>query len=67
MLAFRKESLSDWYYVIRRIFAVGESVQVYAKVVEVENLVRNIGAHGLLIKVDASEEAQRLVERYGSE
>jgi hypothetical protein len=61
-----KERLSDWYELIRKILSAGKSVQVYAKADEVDDLVRNVGARGLLITVEASEEqAKRLMERYG--
>ncbi len=65
MLAFRKESLSDWNYVIRRNLAAGKSVQVYGKAEEVDDLVKNVSARGLLVTVDTTEEqAQKLMDRY---
>jgi hypothetical protein len=60
-----KERLSDWYALIRRILEGGKSVQVFAEVDEVDELVKNVGARGLLITVEASEEdAYPLIERY---
>lgn len=60
-----KERLSQWYDVIRCILEAGKSVQLYGKPEEVDDLVKHVGARGLLITVDATEEqAQDLVERY---
>ena len=60
-----KERLNQWYDVIRHILEAGKSVQVYGKADEVDDLVKNVGARGLLMTVDATEEqAQRLMERY---
>lgn len=60
-----KEHLSQWYDVIRRILSAGKSVQVYGQAEEVDDLVKNVGARGILITVTATEEqAQRLVARY---
>jgi len=51
--------------VIRRILAAGKSVQVYGEADEVEGLVDNVGARGLLITVSASrQEAEQLIDRY---
>jgi hypothetical protein len=52
--------------VLRRILAAGKSVQVYAEPQEVDGLVKNVGARGLMIKLtNASPEAiARLLERY---
>ena len=44
-----KERLSPWYELIRHIFSKGKSVQVYAQADEVDDLVGNVGARGLLI------------------
>jgi len=60
-----KERLDQWYEVIRRILAAGKSVQVYGEADEVEGLVDNVGARGLLITVSASrQEAEQLIDRY---
>jgi hypothetical protein len=61
-----KERVSDWYELIRKILAAGKSIQVFARPWEVDDLVKNVGARGLLITVDASkEEALRLIDRNG--
>ncbi len=60
-----KERVRDWYALIRRILEAGKSVEVFAEAGEVDDLVRNVGARGLLINVTATEEeALRLLERY---
>jgi hypothetical protein len=62
-----KERLSDWYELIRKILAAEKSIQVFAKPWEVDDLVKNVGARGLLITLDATEEeALWLVDKYGS-
>jgi hypothetical protein len=60
-----KERISDWYPLIRRILAAGKSVQAFATAPEVDELVAEVGARGLLITVTASEEeAEDLAEKY---
>jgi hypothetical protein len=61
-----KEAIVEWYEVLRRILAAGKSVQVYAEPQEVDALVKNVGAKGLMIKLtNASPEAvAQLLERY---
>jgi hypothetical protein len=60
-----KERVGDWYELIRTILEAGKSVEVFAKPGEVADLVKNVGPRGLLISVEATEEAaQRLVDRY---
>lgn len=63
-----EEEIKQWYPLIRRILAANKSVQVFTTVDEVDDLVRGVGAKGLLISCgDASrEEAERLVEKYGN-
>jgi hypothetical protein len=61
-----KERLDQWYGVIRRILAANKSVQVYGDADEVDGLVANVGARGLLITVRATrEQAEQLMGRYG--
>jgi hypothetical protein len=61
-----KEAIAEWYEVLRRILAAGKSVQVYAEPQEVDGLVKNVGAKGLMVKLtNASPEAvAQLLERY---
>jgi len=60
-----KERIADWYALIGRILEAGKSVQAFAKADEVDELVKEVGARGLLITVDANlEEAEKLAEKY---
>lgn len=61
-----KESIVQWYPLIQRILSMRKSVQVFAEVAEVDDLVKNVGSRGLLITVRAEsvDEAEKLVERY---
>ncbi len=43
------ERLDQWYELLRKIVKAGKSLQVYARPAEVEDLVRNVGARGLLV------------------
>jgi hypothetical protein len=51
-----KERLAQWYDVIRKILGARKSVQVFAQVDEVDDLIANVGTRGLLISVSGSEE-----------
>ncbi|TFG68981.1 MAG: hypothetical protein E4H27_07495, partial [Anaerolineales bacterium] len=51
-----RECVNQWYGVISHILEAGKSVQVFAKVDEVDDLVKHVGARGLLISVSATEE-----------
>jgi hypothetical protein len=64
-----KESIAQWYDVLRRILAAGKSLQVYARPEEVDDLVRNVGADRLLVKLTnaTSEQVARLFERYSQD
>jgi hypothetical protein len=61
-----REGISQWYDLIRHILAKGKSVQVFARLNEIDDLVKNVGARGLLIHTRASspQEAEALLERY---
>jgi hypothetical protein len=60
------EEISQWYELIRHILAKGKSVQVFANLNEIDDLVKNVGARGLLIHTRAStpQEAESLLKRY---
>ena len=70
------EDVPQWYDLIRYILSRGKSVEVFAKVEEVDDLVKNVGTRGLLIcAYDESadgiltfdvpaDEAARLLEKY---
>ncbi len=62
-----REELAPWYGLIRRIKEAGKSVEVFARPDEIDDLVANVGARGLLIGCSglSKEEAERLVDRYG--
>jgi len=64
-----KEAVPQWYELIRHILSKGKSVEVFARVEEIDNLVKNVGTRGLLIytSVSSPEEAARLLERYPQE
>lgn len=61
-----KEALIRWYDLLKYILSKGKSVQVYAKVEEIEDLVKNVGAKGLLIIITNAtrEKVERLIEKY---
>lgn len=61
-----KEAIALWYDVLRKILAGGKSVQVYAEPHEVDDLVRAVGARGLMIKLTRAtpDDVARLLERY---
>lgn len=63
------ERIDQWYELINRILAGGKSVQVFAQAEEVKDLVKNVGAKGLLITVkDAThEQLLRLTGKYGNQ
>ena len=60
------EEISQWYELIRHILARGKSVQVFARLNEIDNLVKNVGAKGLLIhtRVSSPQEAEALLKQY---
>jgi hypothetical protein len=62
-----KESLPQWYGLLRKILASGKSLQVYARAAEVDDLVRHVGADRLLIILQnpTREEALCLADKYG--
>jgi hypothetical protein len=63
-----KECLNQWYDVIRCILAAHKSVQLYGTADEIDDLVENVGARGVLVTVSASkDEADRLMDKYGRE
>jgi hypothetical protein len=61
-----KERLSQWYDLIEYILSQRKSVQVYAQADEVDDLIKNVGARGLLIVCPniSNQEAERLVNRF---
>jgi len=61
-----KERLGQWYGLIRRILSAGKSVQVFAQSEEVDSLVQNVGARGLLVILTDTERDHvlSLLERY---
>lgn len=63
-----KERLSQWYELIKYILSKRKSAQVYARVDEVDDLVKNVGARGLLIVCPniSIQEAEWLMNRYGA-
>ena len=64
-----KERIDQWYDVIQQILETGKSVQVFAQVGEVDDLLKHVGTRGVLITLtDATEEeAMALCERFGIE
>jgi hypothetical protein len=61
-----RESVLQWYDLIRRILAGGKSVEVFARVDEIDDLVKNVGPRGLLICTGgvSPSQAARLLEKY---
>ena len=61
-----REEIPQWYELIRHILAGGKLVQVFAKLNEIDNLVKKVGARGLLIhtRVSSPQEAEALLEEY---
>ncbi|MBI4979183.1 MAG: hypothetical protein HZC28_17005 [Spirochaetes bacterium] len=59
-----KERLSQWYELIRKIIAAGKACQVYARPDEIDDLVKNVGAKGLLVITRGRDidEAERITE-----
>lgn len=51
-----KERIAQWYEVIKKILDAKKSIQVFAQVDEVDDLIKNVGTQGLLITVSGSEE-----------
>jgi len=64
-----KDKLNQWYDVIKKIQDGGKSVQLYGKVEEIDDLVKNVGTKGLVIIVTnaTNDDAKRLLEKYGYE
>ena len=62
-----REAIAGWYDLLRAIKAAGKSIQAFCTAAEVDDLVANVGARGLLVGLRDStrEEAERLLERYG--
>ena len=63
-----KERLFQWYNLIRHILGKGKSVQVYAQADEIDDLVKHVGARGLLIVCPnvSNQEAEWLMNQYGT-
>ena len=61
-----KEKLSQWYDLIKRILVAGKSVQLYGEPEEIDDLVKNVGAQGLLVicRDLLNEQAEKLEEKY---
>lgn len=62
-----RERLDGWYDVIGHILDSGKSVQVYSKADEIDGLVKNVGARGLLVTVleATDDQAEALMEKWG--
>ena len=60
------EQVPQWYELVRRILAAGKSVEVFARPEEIDDLVREVGARGLLIHAGGvtPDQAARLLDRY---
>ena len=63
-----REAIRPWYDLIRYILSKGKSVEVFATYDEIDDLVANVGARGLLIAPRdlTPEQAERLLEKYGA-
>ena len=61
-----QEAIAQWYPLIARILNAGRSVEVFCRADEIDDLVRHVGARGLLIAVSVSSpaEAEALMDRY---
>lgn len=60
--------IMQWTDEIRYILASGKSCQVYVRAAEVEELIRSVGATGMLLIVSGSDaELEALADRYGLE
>jgi hypothetical protein len=62
-----KERLSLWYDFLKHILSRNKSIQVYGTVDEIDELINNIGARGVLVVVSepTNDEAEMMVEKYG--
>ena len=60
------ERLDQWYDLIRYVLSRNRSVQLYAQAEEIDDLVENVGARGLLVIIEnpTSEETQRVIDKY---
>lgn len=60
------EDMSRWYELLRHILSHGKSVQVHAKVEQIDALVSEVGPKGLMItnRNVTSEQAEELLSRY---
>ena len=60
------ERLIRRYDLIRRILSTGKSVQVYAQIDEINDLVKHVGSKGLLIICPnvGRVEAEKLIDKY---
>jgi hypothetical protein len=61
------ERLCQWYELINHIISKGKSVQVFAEMNEIEELVNNVGAKGLQIVIPeiSHEQAEQLMHKFG--
>ena len=61
------QAIAPWYDLLRTIKARGKSIEVFCTPDEVDDLVANVGARGLLIGLSdfTPEEAEGLLEKYG--
>lgn len=61
-----REAVPQWYDLIERILAAGKSVEVFARLDEIDDLVRRVGPRGLLIHCGgvSPDQAARLLEQY---
>jgi hypothetical protein len=61
-----REDVPQWYDLIQRILAGGKSVEVFARVDEIDDLVATVGSRGLLIHCAGvtPDQAEQLLEAY---
>ncbi|NLG50864.1 MAG: hypothetical protein GX552_12220, partial [Chloroflexi bacterium] len=61
------EEVAQWYDLFRYIISKNKSVEVFAQVDEIDDLVKHVGARGLLIACHPAnrQEAEQLLEKYG--
>jgi len=62
------EEVAQWYDLFNYIISKGKSVEVFAKIDEIDDLVKHVGPRGLLIGCHPAtrQEAERLLEQYGN-
>ncbi len=60
------EALHQWYELVQKILVAGKSVQLYGRPEEIEELVKHVGAKGVLVicRNLSNSEGLRLLEKY---